>query len=56
MQVDIETDPHLQNLVRHVRDNLLANQPVQAYNYLQILDNYLHGLTMDGFPIERTLK
>lgn len=51
MKVDIEKDVHLQNLVRHVRERLLANNPVQAFICLRDLENYLHGKNMDGSPI-----
>mgnify|MGYP000990976675 CR=1 FL=1 len=53
MQVDIETDTHLQNLVRQVRERLIANNPVQAFICLQDLENYLHGKNMDGSPIKK---
>lgn len=51
MKVDIETDIHLQNLVRHVRERLLENKPIQAWICLKDLENYLHGKNMDGSPI-----
>lgn len=53
MKVDIETDTHLQNLVRQVRERLIANNPVQAFICLQDLDNYLHGKWMDGSPVKK---
>lgn len=52
MKVDIEKDVHLENLVRHVRERLMANNPVQAFICLQDLDNYLRGKNMDGSPIK----
>lgn len=53
MKVDIEKDQHLQNLVRHVRERLILNNPVQAFICLQDLDNYLHGKNMDGSEIKK---
>lgn len=53
MQVDIEKDTHLQNLIRHVRERLMDNKPVQAFICLQDLDNYLHGKNMDGSIIRK---
>lgn len=55
MKVDIETDRHLQNLVRNVFENLTENNPVRAFVCMKDLENYLHGKNMDGTPIKEQL-
>lgn len=53
MKVDADTDYHLRNLVRHVREALLESNPVRAWICLGDLENYLHGKNMDGSEIKK---
>jgi len=54
MKVDIEKDTRLQNLLRHVRERLIQNNPVQAFICLGDLENYLHGKNIDGTKIKQS--
>lgn len=44
------TDAHLQNLLRQVREELVANNPVAAFIKFEVLTKYLSGFDMEGKP------